>query len=178
MPILFLLGRHSYQHSGFDVIQMVVSFLAGVLAWTFFEYAIHRWVYHGRIRNLKLRAFVESFHIYHHRNMEDPRVITAGPLMILPLSAIILLPSWWLMGKSFGTFGIGFVSAYYFYEWVHFLIHRSDTEIAYIRYIRNYHLFHHDHRWDRCFGNTSSLWDHLLGTYASPRENPKSEIAK
>ncbi|MDZ4082328.1 MAG: sterol desaturase family protein [Bdellovibrionales bacterium] len=185
VPILALLVRHaliSFSGAGlvagteFVFLRIAISFFAGILAWTFFEYAVHRWVYHGKIRGQKLRAFVESFHIYHHREMEDPRVITAGPLMILPLSAGILIPSWFLLGADFGVFGAGFVCAYYFYEWVHFLIHRSTTKNPYIRYIRKYHLHHHDHRWDKCFGNTSSLWDHLLGTYDRPTDGRRSEV--
>lgn len=176
VPILVLLGRHTYfsfEALSYIAFRIGIAFAAGILAWTFFEYAIHRWVYHGNIRGKKLRAFIESFHIYHHRNIDDPRVITAGPLMIIPLSAGILIPSWLLLGADFGPFGIGFVMAYYFYEWVHFLIHRSSHESRYIRYIRQYHLHHHDHRWDRCYGNTSSLWDHLLGTYVQPNEKAK-----
>lgn len=176
LPVLVLLGRHAYftvQTTDHFVLRLVFAFAAGILAWTFFEYAIHRWIYHGKIRGKKLRAFVESFHIYHHRNIEDPRVITAGPLMILPLSAGILIPSWFFLGVDFGAFGAGFVCAYYFYEWVHFLIHRSTTANSYIRYIRQYHLHHHDNRWDRCYGNTSSLWDHVLGTYDRPAKENK-----
>lgn len=147
----------------------------GVLGWTLFEYAMHRWIYHGTYKNKRLREFIESFHIYHHRNIQDPRVLTAGVLMILPLSLITLSPLYvafsLISNNGFVPYAIGFIAAYGFYEWVHYLIHTHPRPSGYLKWITRYHMHHHDRRWDRCFGNTSSLWDHLLGTYSNPAEN-------
>lgn len=147
----------------------------GVLGWTFFEYAMHRWVYHGTYKNKRLREFVESFHIYHHRNIQDARVLTAGVLMILPLALLTLSPLYFvfslLSSTGFVPYAVGFIAAYGFYEWVHYLIHKHSDPRGYLKWITRYHMHHHDRRWDRCFGNTNSLWDHLLGTYSKPAKH-------
>lgn len=147
-------------------------FVVGVIGWTFFEYGMHRWIYHGTYKNKSVREFIESFHIYHHRNIKDERVLTAGVLMIVPLAAISLMPFYFLFellsSTGFFPYAIGFIGAYGFYEWVHFLIHKLPNPQGYLKWISRYHMHHHDRRWDRCFGNTSSLWDHLLGTYSAP----------
>lgn len=136
--------------------------------WTFFEYALHRWVYHGKIKNSKIREFVDSFHIYHHLNIDDPRVITAGPMMILFFSLFLIGPLYFIFPENKDVvclFGFAVLVNYYFYEWVHHLIHKSDMNNRYMKFIRDYHMYHHDQNWKKNFGNTTSFWDHLLGTY-------------
>jgi len=136
--------------------------------WTFFEYGFHRWVYHGKYRPGRLKDFVDSFHIYHHRNLEDHRVLTAGPMMIVPIGAFLLAPWWLVLHQSpdlFAMMAISLLVNYYFYEWVHFLIHRSNMKNRYIRFISEFHNHHHEKNWTKNFGNTTSLWDHLCGTY-------------
>ena len=140
--------------------------------WTFFEYGFHRWVYHGKYKPGLLKDFIDSFHIYHHRNLDDPSVLTAGPLMIMPLSLVLLLP-WWFIFKSqgdyFAVMGVSLLLNYYFYEWIHFLIHRSNLKNKYMNFISEFHFHHHNKNWSKNFGNTTSIWDHLFGTYESEK---------
>lgn len=180
-------------------------FACGVLYWTFVEYAIHRWVYHHKFGKGKLAWFFETFHIYHHRQIQDRRVWNAGPLLVFPLAVALLTPVAALAnlllgnGLAAATFGLGTVVAYYAYEWVHFGIHdreeagdslgyskpvseenfrddgnKSSKENgpSYILYMRRYHLYHHAKPAVN-FGNTSPLWDLILGTYESSNTQRK-----
>ena len=69
----------------------LIAFFGSWFYWTFFEYGFHRWFYHGKYKSKKLKSIIHSFHIYHHLNLEDKRVITAGPVMILVLGAVLIL---------------------------------------------------------------------------------------
>lgn len=146
---------------------IIFSFLLGIFYWTFLEYFIHRYVYHPFYKSKLVYYFLGSFHLYHHKEMSDHRVLTAGFLMIYFITPIVLFPLW-VGGLSLGTLcaiGLGLSISYYFYEWVHYILHYKVHESGYLNYIQKYHLYHHDHAPQKNFGNTSHLWDYLLGTY-------------
>ncbi len=140
----------------------------GVLYWTFLEYAIHRWVYHHRFTG-RAAWFFETFHLHHHRDLTDERVLNAGPLLVFPLAAVVLLPVFLFTGFSApltSEIGLGTVAAYTFYEWVHYLIHKGHPkQTGYIAWMRRHHLHHHNESWASNFGNTSPMWDFIFGTY-------------
>jgi sterol desaturase/sphingolipid hydroxylase (fatty acid hydroxylase superfamily) len=160
------------------ILKLIISFLGGLLYWSFFEYAVHRWPYHYQYKNLKGRWFIETFHLFHHREIEDPRVLNAGILLIYPLLTALLLPVW-LITQNFevvAAVGFGLLGYYFFYENVHYFIHRPPVNGwkttfplnlfgQYMKFITRYHLHHHHHNWNKNFGNTSVLWDKLFGTY-------------
>lgn len=175
MPLivwLFSLGRNwIYENPALASL----SFALGAIYWTFLEYAIHRWVYHGRYKNEKVRSVIESFHIYHHRNINDTEVLTAGPLMYLPLAIFFLAPVWVIcMGNkgAFSCVGAGLILMYLFYEWVHYSIHQRKPVNKYFLWITDYHMFHHKN-WTVNFGNTVDVWDRLFNTYAPVNANEK-----
>jgi len=141
----------------------------GVAYWSLFEYAVHRWLYHTAFRLRPWRNFIESLHLYHHRRLGDPRVLNAGPLLTYPLLACLLAPVHFSSGLDTaftGLVGLGILGYYTFYEFVHYGIHYRIFRGGYLRMIQRYHLFHHEgSHWGTNFGNTSPLWDRLLGTY-------------
>lgn len=146
---------------------LIGAFLSGCLYWTFLEYAIHRWAYHTPYRSKFLYYFLGSFHLYHHKDMSDRRVYNAGFLMIYFLAPTVLSPVL-LVTRDPGILGaltLGLSGSYYFYEWVHFILHYKVHTSGYLSYIQKYHFHHHDKSPQKNFGNTSHLWDYLLGTY-------------
>lgn len=140
---------------------------AGVVFWSFFEYAVHRWVYHIRFKNVRLRWFFDAFHFHHHSDLTDYRVLNAGVLLIYPLTGFVLLLVYLISGNlgTVAAFGIGASGYYFFYENVHYFIHFKEYKRGYMRFIQKYHLFHHYRRWNVNYGNTNTFWDHLFGTY-------------
>jgi len=140
----------------------------GVFYWTFAEYALHRWFYHWRPRRLSVRRIVESFHVYHHRHPKDRSVWNAGPLLILPLTALLAFPVWAALASVALTaaFMTGAVIGYGLYEWAHYLVHARTFRRGPLRYLQGFHLHHHHGNNRRCYGVTNPLWDLLLGTAA------------
>jgi hypothetical protein len=67
----------------------------------FMEYCIHSFIFHMKSKKVIIRKFVESFHMYHHRNPEDQRVFTSGltPAIFWTLSVSSILTAFvWELG--------------------------------------------------------------------------------
>jgi sterol desaturase/sphingolipid hydroxylase (fatty acid hydroxylase superfamily) len=145
---------------------------AGVVYWTFFEYAMHRWFYHWRPRVPALRRAVESFHVYHHRNISDRRVYNAGPLLALPLTLLLAAPVLAVSRTlaSTATVLIGTLGMYYIYEWCHYTFHVRTYRGGWLGYMQRFHLLHHDRNWRANFGVTNPVWDVIFRTARAARD--------
>jgi 4-hydroxysphinganine ceramide fatty acyl 2-hydroxylase len=149
--------------SGWAVVACIVL---GIVAWTFFEYAVHRWLYHNRFSHPRMRWFMEAFHLHHHRFLSDHRVLNAGllswpnSLLFFALFAVVM-PSL----AHTAVAHTAMTASYVGYEYVHFQIHNKKHDRGYFRFIQRYHLFHHEKKWTVNFANTSTLWDRIFGTY-------------
>ena len=146
---------------------LVSGFALGVIYWTFLEYVIHRFGYHTPYKSKLVYYFLGSFHLYHHKDMSDHRILNAGFLMIYLMTPTVLLPFALIFQNAplLFSMALGLTLAYYSYECIHYLIHYKKHETGYLSYIQKYHLHHHDKSPNKNFGNTSHLWDALLGTY-------------
>jgi sterol desaturase/sphingolipid hydroxylase (fatty acid hydroxylase superfamily) len=165
VPLLGLFGFVLVGAKTLPTLHAVTGIALGVLYWSFIEYAVHRFVYHA-LRALPFRNFLDCLHSYHHRYLDDPRVLNAGPLLAYPITAACLLPAWLLFGSTWAALlGIGLVSAYGFYEYTHSTIHRTAHDRGYFAWAQRYHFFHHRRDGSANFGNTSPLWDLIFGTY-------------
>lgn len=164
LAVLFIIGVIQASHSP---LALFIAFAGGFLYWSLFEYLVHRFPYHTRFKNSRVRWFIESFHLYHHRVREDKRVLNSGPLMLYPMTPLLLAP-FWIFGLSLNlisAIGLGLVVYYVFYEFVHYLIHQKVHHSGYLCHIQKFHLYHHDKAWNKNFGNTLTLWDRLFGSY-------------
>lgn len=132
----------------------VVIFAVGILAWSLIEYMIHAWLSHT------FDTFAAPLHDVHH---QDPRAVFTVRAWI-PIAII------WLMGLAlFGfapgmIFLTGIVSGFVAYEAIHYRIHFRDPRGALAARLRTRHLIHHHSNPQVCFGVTSELWDLIFGT--------------
>jgi sterol desaturase/sphingolipid hydroxylase (fatty acid hydroxylase superfamily) len=148
---------------------------AGVVYWTFAEYAVHRWFYHWRPRHPDLRRLVESFHVYHHRTPADRAVWNAGPALVL-LVLLVMGPPALLVLRDLPRAALvmaGAAVAYAVYEIAHHAWHARTFPPGLLARLQALHLHHHDRNWSRNFGVTNPLWDLALGTFTSPRERAR-----
>jgi len=145
---------------------------AGVVYWTFVEYALHRWLYHWTPRNRAIRRVVESFHVYHHRTPDDRAVWNAGPALVVLLTTLLSLPPLALLGgvAPAAFVMLGAVVAYAIYEIVHHECHARVHTRGPLVYLQAFHLRHHQRNWRRNFGVTNPFWDWLFGTLARTGE--------
>jgi len=158
-----------------DVAVAVLSVLAGVGAWSFTEYVIHRWFMHARLGP----AIASRGHLDHHRH--PTRRPLASPLSLAATLAVglgVLCPAGaalavqvgapWFTGALVGVAGI---ATYLVYERVHFRAHFRTARTRYARGQQRRHLHHHAAGGRANFGVTSPVWDVVFGTY-EPVEPP------
>jgi sterol desaturase/sphingolipid hydroxylase (fatty acid hydroxylase superfamily) len=140
---------------------MWLSFPLGVLAWTFAEYVLHRFDGHG----MRGKTAFSREHLAHHA---DPLYFAPWWKKSLAAIAVLLLfggVGGWLFGAVALPFSVGFGGAYLVYEWIHRRIHTHAPVGAYGGWVRRHHLVHHFVAPKMNHGVTTSLWDHVFGTW-------------
>jgi sterol desaturase/sphingolipid hydroxylase (fatty acid hydroxylase superfamily) len=149
----------------------LIAVLAGWLVFSFTEYGIHRWGYHGP------DSVLSRVHVFHHT---DPHAMVGVPL-IYPiaiwavLSAIAQLFAPFPLVAVFGGTILVIYEAQTFahaisHKWVR--VHPQGT----VKRLCRHHMIHHAGDGSRNFGMSTTLWDHLLGTYAArvERDRPRT----
>jgi sterol desaturase/sphingolipid hydroxylase (fatty acid hydroxylase superfamily) len=139
----------------------------GVLTWTLFEYAMHRWLMH-QTRNPLLRKVWIHVHRDHHmfRRMHDPghrslNLLASAPMALLMSGVALALGAGALGGVA------GWLLGYAVYETVHWLHHTTErTTSRWVERRRASHLSHHFQQPKKNFGFVTSLWDRVFGTWA------------
>lgn len=153
--------------------------LGGLFVWTFFEYVLHRWIFHFVPENEGLKKWYYLVHQIHHDYQEWDRLV-APPLLSGALCAIFLGLFWLIFGSPmmwpfFGGFTIGYLA----YDYVHFYTHFAKPKTAIGKGLRRRHLQHHHAYPDRWYGVSSPLWDYVFRTHVRPGEarapRPKGE---
>ncbi|RDL48711.1 hypothetical protein BLJAPNOD_04989 [Ensifer sp. M14] len=141
-------------------------FCTGVIAWTFAEYGLHRFVFHRTPR-------IRDLHEAHHR---DPHALIGMPTFTSAPAYLILLlfPLWWIGGLAFAcSLTAGFLFGHLWYVTVHHLVHhRGARQGSLLSTLKRRHALHHHVSPEGNFGVTSGFWDRALGTNIKPRRNP------
>lgn len=129
---------------------------SGLFLVSFFEYFIHRWLFHGSVR-----IMAEGHHAHHLNPMGYDSLPFFLPAMVLVTLAglfMLLMP----MHNAFllaGTMTFGYVT----YGLSHFAIHHAGFKWSRAKHWSAHHLIHHRHP-ENNFGVTTPVWDVLLGT--------------
>jgi 4-hydroxysphinganine ceramide fatty acyl 2-hydroxylase len=146
--------------AGLGVVAAGASFLAGAFAFSFIEYAIHRWLFHTP------PSFMSTVHARHH---DDPHDATALPCITSTVMSLVFwAPLSPLAGAGVAAFTIsGIMAGYFWYAVLHHLEHHVRINAVPWRWLKQRWAMHSVHHKlpDRNFGVTTSLWDRLLGTH-------------
>ena len=138
---------------------------AGWLFFTFIEYAIHRWGYHGP------ESPLTYVHVFHHR---DGDVLVGAPFFypLVIISVVIavaqLLAPFAIVALFAGTVLI----VYECQTFIHAIAHawpgaRGIQVSGPLKRLRRHHMIHHAGDGHVNFGMSTALWDRIFGTYAS-----------
>ena len=146
-----------------SVVSLLGMFLCGIIIWTVSEYLLHRFVFHYVARSRWGKRMEYIIHGVHHDDPHDPLRLVMPP-------AISICFALFAYGVGFALFGydsLGFISGwtlgYLYYDFTHYVIHRRHGFRGFGFQRRN-HLIHHFKDPTRCYGVTSSFWDHVFGT--------------
>jgi sterol desaturase/sphingolipid hydroxylase (fatty acid hydroxylase superfamily) len=162
--VILLLAAAAIRQEGFTGAGLwSVAFVVGLLAWTFVEYAVHRWVYHAI-------PFFEKFHDAHH---EDPKALIGVPSFISSgiILAVFFVPLWLTLGIVLaGGFASGSLLGYAGYMLVHHASHHWTLRPGGMLYrARVQHMAHHYHSTPGNYGVVTSFWDHIFSTNVDRR---------
>jgi len=135
--------------------------LAGLLFWTFFEYWMHRKVFHWQ----RFPKFHYFLHGIHHIYPND----RGRQVMPPSASLMVAIPMWFLMQGFFGTahalpLYAGFVGGYVWYDTTHFWTHVGKARSRYGKHLKRHHMQHHFKSHHLGFGVSTPLWDWVFRT--------------
>ena len=134
-----------------------VMVLAGLIAWTLLEYALHRFVLH------RVEPF-RAWHVQHHRCATDPIRVPLSFSFALVL-AMIGLPA--LLTGFAGLavpFSMGMLFGNVLQESVHERLHRREPGSRWLAKLQVLHGYHHFQDARRAYGTLTGLWDRCFGT--------------
>ena len=173
ITFLFYLGQQS---SGISPLFMAISFFCGMFFWTFFEYIMHRFVFHYMAENETAVKIVYVIHGNHHEYPRDKERLFMPPLPSLILSTAIfsllyVIGSFLELEQHVFFFFPGFVLGYLLYGSMHYAIHAWKPPFKWMKALwRNHHLHHYKNE-EFGFGVSTTLWDRVFGTMFSREDN-------
>jgi hypothetical protein len=128
LPVVIGFPWYAANKFGFGAQQIAIVFLAGMLFWTFFEYIMHRWVFHMVAESEKARKIVYVMHGNHHHYPRDRERLFMPPVPSLILASVIFLLMYLPLGPYVFLFFPGFILGYLMYGTMHYAIHACKQQ--------------------------------------------------
>jgi sterol desaturase/sphingolipid hydroxylase (fatty acid hydroxylase superfamily) len=164
LPVIIYLPWYASLRYSFSVLAVLLIFLSGIFFWTFFEYIIHRFVFHWVSENPKSRRIAYVLHGNHHEFPRDRQRLFMPAVPSLIISSIVFLIMFGVMRYNTLMFFPGFILGYLLYASMHYAIHAWHPPFKWMKPIwRNHHLHHYKND-DKGFGVSSHFWDKVFGT--------------
>ena len=164
LPVIIGLPWYALTHFGYNGWQSGLIIVAGIFFWTFFEYLMHRWLFHLMSESPKTQRFIYVMHGNHHHYPRDRQRLFMPPVPSIILSSAIFGIQYLVLGNYAFLFFPGFLFGYLLYGSMHYAIHAWNPPFKWMKPLwRNHHLHHYkdDHKG---FGVSSTIWDHVFGT--------------
>jgi sterol desaturase/sphingolipid hydroxylase (fatty acid hydroxylase superfamily) len=169
LPVVSCMLYYSSSHLNLSVEQIGLTFLSGMFFWTFFEYILHRFVFHFFAESEDARKIVYVIHGNHHEYPRDRERLFMPPVPSIILACVVFMLMYFaahLFNSSDYAYAFfpGFIIGYLMYGSMHYAIHAWNPPYAWMKPLwRNHHLHHYKNE-ERGFGVSTTLWDRLFGT--------------
>lgn len=142
----------------------LAAVLSGWLFFTFIEYAIHRWGYHGP------ESPLTQVHVFHHA---DGDVLVGAPFFypLVIISVVIAVAQLFAPFPLVAVFAGTILIVYECQTFIHAIAHawpgaRGIRARGIVKRLRRHHMIHHAGDGATNFGMSTTLWDRVFGTYA------------
>jgi cyclopropane-fatty-acyl-phospholipid synthase len=140
-----------------DRFHLLAIALVGLGAWSFIEYALHRFVLHG----------IQPFMRWHAAHHERPTALICTPTILSAVlfGLLVFLPAL-LLGGTWRACAltIGLLMGYLIYTITHHAVHHWRANSAWLRRRKHWHALHHRRGHVGHYGVTSAFWDRVLGS--------------
>ncbi len=156
--------------------KVVLWFIGGMAAWSFFEYVLHRYLFHIAENAFRgSRRLQYLLHGVHHEYPNDAQR-TLLPTLPKTLFTILFFGLYFLIfGNSGAFFTSGFMMGYYLYSLMHYSIHRFKAPKL-LKPLWEHHHRHHHLNDDLAFGVSSTFWDRVFKTM--PPQKAAQKVAE
>ena len=139
-------------------------FAGGLVFWSLFEYAMHRYLFHWGSDVPVVRQFVFLMHGNHHSAPNDALRNLMPPIVSIPIASSI----WGLCILLFGSVGtwvfFGFIVGYVLYDLTHFACHQWAMRGRFALMLKRHHMRHHHIDQNGNYAITALFWDRVFGS--------------
>ncbi len=164
LPIMGFMLYYSVVEMRFDLLQIILVFLGGMLFWTLFEYIAHRFLFHFIAESDRAQKIIYTLHGNHHHYPRDKERLFMPPVPSIIISSLLFSLMYLVMRQNVFSFFPGFILGYLIYGTMHYAIHAWNPPFKWMKGLwRNHHLHHYKNQ-HQGFGVSSTLWDHVFGT--------------
>jgi len=164
LPIMVYMLYFSGSHADYSALRIALTFLAGMVFWSLFEYIAHRYIFHWVAESASAKKIVYVLHGNHHHYPRDRERLFMPPVPSLIIASVVFSLMYLLMGTNAFMFFPGFIFGYLMYGSMHYAIHAWNPPFKWMKPLwRNHHLHHYKNE-HMGFGVSSTLWDHVFGT--------------
>ncbi len=165
---IVLLGW-SITHTHLSPATTIGMFFLGILAFTWVEYNVHRYVFHMKTYTDVRAKLQYTMHGVHHEYPKDKDRLAMPPLLSVTIATVLLLLFRLVMGDLAFSFLPGFLVGYAAYLAIHYMVHAFPPPKNFFRALWINHGTHHYKNGEMIYGVSSPLWDYVYGTMK--REN-------
>lgn len=163
IPVIVSLTWHAATLN-YSTGRIVLIFLAGMFFWTFFEYIMHRFIFHWVSESPRAQRIIYVMHGNHHHYPRDRERLFMPPLPSIILASLIFSIMYLVVRNSAFMFFPGFILGYLIYGTMHYAIHAWNPPFKWMKPLwRNHHLHHYKDE-QHGFGVSTTLWDRVFGT--------------
>jgi len=164
MPIIGYMLYRSADKYNYTAAYIVMIFLSGMLFWTFFEYLMHRFIFHFVAESPRIHRFIYVLHGNHHEYPRDKERLFMPPVPSLIIASVLFILQYLVMGSNAFMFFPGFIFGYLMYGSMHYAIHAWNPPFKWMKPLwRNHHLHHYKNE-HQGYGVSTTIWDRVFGT--------------
>lgn len=116
----------------------------GLSSWFFFEYFLHRFVFHFASDRKAIQKLVYIFHGNHHIQPNHPYRTLMPIIVTLPVGMMIFGGLFYALGLDLASaFFTGFFTGYVLYDTIHYATHNFSMKTFPFSLWKRHHLLHH-----------------------------------
>jgi sterol desaturase/sphingolipid hydroxylase (fatty acid hydroxylase superfamily) len=154
----------SITHTSLSLATTVTMFFIGMIAFTWVEYIVHRYLFHMGAHTAQRAKVQYTLHGVHHEFPKDKERLAMPPIVSITISTILLLLFRLVMGDFVFSFLPGFLVGYAGYLSIHYMVHAFQPPKNFFKILWINHSMHHYKDGAEVFGVSSPLWDYIYGT--------------
>jgi len=154
----------SITHTSLSAPATIGMFFIGLIAFTWVEYMVHRYLFHMRAHTEQRAKLQYTLHGVHHEFPKDKERLAMPPIVSISLATALLFLFRLILGDLVFSFLPGFLVGYAAYLSIHYLVHAFQPPNNFLKILWINHSIHHYKDGEEVFGVSSPLWDYIYGT--------------